>query len=316
MKYKSICLIGHTAPDTDAYASMLVFRDFLIQKFKVKRVDIFADTTEITDYFKPLLNDVTINQYNTQYECAVMMDSPNVERLGRFKDLFLKSKHKVVIDHHVTNNNDGEINIVELVSSTCEIVYKICCAYHFKLSKLNQGRIYAGIITDTNNFTVGEVGSTTLQIASQIATNINRTAIYNHFLASNSFKTMKILSLAIQNATLFEDGKILLTYISPEQAIENNIKPSDYEGIINKLATVNESKLICFIEARDDCFYVSMRSKENYDVSNIAKSNGGGGHKGAAAFVSKESLEDLKPFMLQQLKLELSKTTPENIIIF
>ena len=112
-----------------------------------------------------------------------MMDCPNTDRLGIYKNLFLDAKLKIVIDHHATNNYDGDINIVELCSSTCEIVYNILNSFNFEISKANQGKLYAGLITDTNNFTVGKITNTTFKIASEFTDNINREEIYKAFLS-------------------------------------------------------------------------------------------------------------------------------------
>ena len=39
----SVCLIAHIDPDADALSSMVIMQDFLIEKFKISCVDIFAE---------------------------------------------------------------------------------------------------------------------------------------------------------------------------------------------------------------------------------------------------------------------------------
>ena len=51
-----------------------------------------------------------------------------------------------------------------------------------------------------------------------------------------------------------------------------------------------------------------MRAKKGYDVSTIAKINGGGGHVGAAAFLSHNDLTKIKDDILKQFTTQLSKT--------
>ena len=111
--YKSVCLIGHTSPDADAIASMLVLKSFLNNKFNISHVDIFAECIKPTYGCQVLLGDVKLNPNPIDYDVAIMLDSPNIERLGIYKSLFEKSKLKVVIDHHQTNLYQGDINIVE-----------------------------------------------------------------------------------------------------------------------------------------------------------------------------------------------------------
>ena len=215
---KSVCLLTHINPDADALCSAVVLRSFIMSYFKIPKVDIFAECSILPNNYMDILGKIKINKEPSVYQTAIMLDSPNLERLGIYKALFLKAKTKIVIDHHSTNNLDGEINIVENVSSTCEIIYSILKSFKYNISPENQGKLYAGIITDTNNFTVGNITPLSFKIAGEFSNNINRENIYNHFLANNSLKNMQLLSLAIQNTVTFEHGQIIISHITHEQS--------------------------------------------------------------------------------------------------
>ena len=122
---KSVCLIGHMEPDADALCSMVVLRDFLVRYFNIKAVDLFAECESLPNNYYPILENIKINKPIKNYEVAIMMDTPNIDRLGNYRELFEKAKKKIVIDHHKTNTYSGDINLVEDVSSTCEIVFNI-----------------------------------------------------------------------------------------------------------------------------------------------------------------------------------------------
>ena len=314
---KRICLIGHIEPDPDALASMIVFRDFLINHFKCNQVDIFADCDQVSENLLPILGQTSINTNNIQYDTAIMMDSPNSDRLGCYKDIFEFAKQKIVIDHHVTNTKCGDVNIVEICSSTCEIVCTILKEFKFKISKENQGKLYAGIITDTNNFTVGSISERTFKIASEFSKNIDTSVIHNHFLSNNSLKNMQLLGLAIKNIKTYENNQIIISHITQEEAKKLNANFNDFYGIINHLATINSAKLICFIKPKDDYYYVGMRvRRKGGDVSIIAKEFGGGGHVGAAAFSSNENLEKIENLILSKFKEQLKNTLNEHNKLF
>jgi len=307
---KSVCLIAHIEPDPDAIASMVVLKNFLENKFQVKTVDIFAETKTLTDQLKEILGNLTLNNKPTNYDAAIMMDSPNSKRLGIYEELFNGATQKIVIDHHATNEYSGDINIVEICSSTCEIVYEITKEFKFLLTSAEKGKIYSGIITDTNNFSVGEISSRTFKIVSEIVPYINRDLIYKTFLANTSLKNKQIESLAIKNITAHENEQIIISHISHDEAKNYQIDVHDYDGIINNLAKINTACLICLIESKNGKYYVSMRSKHGLDVSQIAKNNGGGGHTGAAAFTSCDSIENIRTLILNNFKEELKKHKP------
>ena len=304
--YKSICIIGHTSPDADAFASMVVLKNFLKSKFDIS-ADLFAECSKIQFQYRSLLGDNQINLEHSNYDVAFMLDSPNSDRFGCYENLFNDAKLKIVIDHHQTNLFQGDINIVEKQSSTCEIIYEILKHHNYQFTQKDKENIYAGIITDTNNFTVGNFNKKTFEIAGEIVEHIDHEEIYNHLLRNNSLKNMQLLATAIKNISAYEEGSILISHITSEEAHELNAKFDDFIGIINKLATINNSKLVCFIYPKCNDYYVSMRARHGLKVSSIAKENGGGGHDGAAAFLTSNSIEEIKENILQTFK-KLLKT--------
>jgi len=298
-QYKSICLIGHTAPDADALASAVVLRNFLISQFELDAVDIFAECNSVPYSCSNFFENTQLNPTPSAYDVAIMLDSPNTERLGVYKTLFENAKLKIVIDHHQTNLFQGDLNIVEKQSSTCEIVYSILKEFNYEFSKSDMEKIYAGIITDTNHFTVGNFNKKTFAIASEIIDYVNHEEIHNQFFNTNSLKNMQLLSLSIKNITSSNSGQIIISHITHDEAKEYGATFDDFIGIINRLATIRHSLLICFIYPKNNSYYVSMRAKRKLKVSEIAKNHGGGGHDGAAAFLSDLPLTEIEEKILE-----------------
>ena len=314
--HKNICLISHISPDTDALASMLVFRDFLISHFKISCVDMFSESESLSDNYIEMIGNLKLNKKVKQYDVAIMMDSPNTERLGVYKNLFNQAKLKIVIDHHQTNLFEGNINIVEQQSSTCEIVYSIIKHFKHKISIRNQSKIYAGIITDTNNFTVGNFNKKTFKIASEIIDNVDHEKIYSNFLGRNTMKNMQLLSIAINNIKSFNNDNIIISHITHDEATKLNACSEDFIGIVNKISTISNSLLVCFIYPKGDNYYVSLRAKQGLKVSSLAKANGGGGHDGASAYLSNKQLQEIENNVLDSFKNLLKKHRPKPNNIF
>lgn len=314
---KSVCIISHISPDADALSTMIILKEFIKNFFKIEIVDLFAeDYNPSSDYYAEIVGNEMINPQRQNYDTAIMVDAPNYERLGIYKPLFTSASHKIVIDHHATNTYPGDINIVEMCSSTCEILYSILKEYKFKLSKANQGKLYAGIITDTNNFTVGNFNKRTFKIASEVSNNINVSEIYNHFLSNTTLRQMQLISIAIHNLTSFQHGQIIISHITNQDLDKYNARPDDCSVIINKLATISGNKLVCLIYPKENNLYVSMRAKGNLDISMIAKQNGGGGHRGAAAFLSNKPLLEIEKYIMKKFSTILENYIPEKKSLF
>ena len=304
-QYKNVCLITHNEPDADALCSMIVFKNFLSAVFKVN-VDIFAEYTSLPHNYDCLISNQNLNKGDKKYDCAVMMDAPKTDRLGKFETLFLTAPNKLIIDHHATNEFDKIKNFISVVSSTCEIVFDILKHFNFEFSKADYGMTYAGIITDTNNLTVGAINKRTFEIVGECVENVEIYPIYENFLLNNTKLNMQVLAKAIRNAKFYEQGKMIVSHISKLQAKALHITQDCYIGIINKLSTICGAKLVGFIYPKQGQYYVSMRGRGGLDVSIIAKANNGGGHVGASAYLSKLSLSKIKRNLIKQFKTELN----------
>lgn len=297
---KNVCIIGHINADTDALCSMVCLREFLLSTFDHLNIFLATDTDIIQNNYKPIFEGIQLNNMPEDIDTAIAIDCPNISRLGKYAEIFSNSKTKIVIDHHLTNTNFGDINIVESNSSSCEVVYNIMTEYGFKISNQILGRLYAGIITDTMNFTVSNLTDTTYKIASIASKNIDIQSIYDNFLNHNSIINMKLLADSINNLKSYHDGKINISHINKKLVKKLNASFDEYTGIINRLASIQNNLMTCLIEPKENSYYVSMRGKRSYNVGAIAKKYGGGGHAGAAAFDSNLSLKNIQKLILEE----------------
>lgn len=304
---KSVCIIGHLDPDSDALSSMVVFKHFLQNHLNVRNVDLFADTNRISEDCQSILNGEIINPPLNNYNVAIALDSTTLERLGKYQETFLNAQKRFVIDHHKTNTNYGDINIIENSSSTCEIIYSILKAYKYKLTNRDRELIYSGIITDTNNFTTPSLTERTFSTVSEIIEHIDHVSIYENFFAKFSIKNMKLFAKSIENVISLENEKILITYLTKEDLIKENADHNDLVGIVNRIATISGNLLTCFIHPKENNMYVSLRAKKGYDVAQIAKKFNGGGHTGASGFITKLNIEETINIIKQEFIAEIKK---------
>lgn len=304
-KANSVCLISHIHPDVDAIASMTVFKTFLIKKLKVKQVDIFADTDELSNVLQEVIYPHNINPTPSEYDFAIMMDSPNIPRLGKYSTIFTSAKNKIIIDHHEPDTVDCQYKIIETLSSCCELVFKILYAYKFNFTKEIMGKLYAGMITDTNNFSVGAYNSDTLKIAGALLKQIDYHAITKYCFLNNSLNSLKAKAIAINNILALNNNQIIISFIDKETADKNNLTEFDFLGIVKELNSIDTAKLVAFIKPDKDKYYISLRAVPGLDVVKIAKKYNGGGHKGASGILSDLPLDDIIKTITEELQNEL-----------
>ena len=93
-----------------------------------------------------------------------------------------RSKIVINIDHHISNTRFGDINIIDIgSSSTCEMIYSIIKNMGLEINKQIAICIYMGIITDSGNFMYDNVTEKThLVVAELMKTSMNtQDIIYN-----------------------------------------------------------------------------------------------------------------------------------------
>ena len=300
--YKSICIIGHIDPDPDALASMVAMKEFIKSAFGNSDVKLYASFNNLSEENRCILSDEHINSESKDFDLVISLDCPNLPRLGEYSKFFESAKHTIVIDHHDTNTYFGNDNIIDICSSTCEIVYGFFKEYNVYISDKVYERIYTGLITDTMNFTVGAFNENAFTIASECFSHCDTKKIYEYFLGSFSYKNLKMSGVAFGNTERYFDSSVAISHISFEEEMKYNSNSNDYVGIVNHINRIEGLQIACFIYPKGDTYYITMRGKPSIDVGQIAKKFGGGGHAGASGFLSNKSINEIKTDLLTEFK--------------
>jgi len=269
-------------------------KNFLKSKINAE-IDLFASCEDVVANCKHLIENENFNiTPKKQYDLAIAVDSTTSDRLYEYQNLFKTAKSTIVIDHHSTNPKFGDTNIIESTSSTCEIIYKILEFNNYKFTTLDYEFLYSGIITDTGNFTNPSTNEETHVIAGKICKHINISKIYNNFFSNFSLINMKLFAYAINNIKSYQDNKIIISNIPQNILNKYNATNNDLTGIVNRLTQIDNNVLTCFIQPKgNNLNYISLRSKNGYNISIVAKKYGGGGHVGASGFISSLSQDEI-----------------------
>lgn len=318
---KKIAIITHLNPDADAIGSMVALKRIIKRNYDNEQnpvsIDLFAQNENLDEKYLPLLSGVIINTQNfEQYDLAIAVDCADLTRLGEYQNIFNTATDTLSIDHHDTNTKFANNNIVaKRCSSTCEIIYLLLCkVYNLNYSADICSLLYSGIITDTNNLTQN-LGRTTLKAVFELSEkcrqeNVNLESLRDHFFKNNTKEQLDLLSRALSSLSFAEYGKIAMMKIMKSDFANTNTTQDDTLGIVDYACKLSGVEIgVLFIKQDDNTYYVSMRSKNEIDVGEIAKNMGGGGHKNVAAFQTKEddNLTDIKTKLIALCKTELEK---------
>lgn len=299
----SIGICAHVSPDGDALGSSLSL--YLGLKKLGKNVTIYKND-ELPSYLS-FLNGINEMKEldNKIHDVFVVLDSADINRIGYAKDMFLNSKDSFVIDHHRTNEGFGKHNLVlKDYSSTCEIIFEVISDLDIEYDKNMALNTYTGLLTDTNRFMYSSVTSNTLITAAKLyETGFDKDFVIQRLFQSNTLSSLKLTSKVIEKIDLSNGEKLAFVLVNQDMLKETGSNIEEIEDKINLLRDIDTVELACLVkDLGDNKYKVSLRSKRFVDVSEIALSFSGGGHKRAAAFSYNGPYQELKKSLYERFE--------------
>ena len=297
---KSVLIISHKNPDGDTIGAN--FGLHLSLKELGKNVMSYCDS-DIPYEFRFLKNmgvKFTNNLKNIlkdNYDSVVMVDCADSGRVADFDKIKELTKNLINIDHHITNNNFGDFNLVEPEkSSTGEIIFNILKKGNFPINKNIATNLYVAVVTDTGSFRYSNTKPETFLVASELlAYGINAYEVTEKIYESIPYKRILLLKEALNNLYLSENKKVAVMTLKKEVLKKFNASYDDTDGFVNYGRSIDGVEISIFIKEQDNGCKLSFRSKGNIDVSVLSQKFGGGGHKNAAgAFVDFTLEETIK----------------------
>jgi len=300
----SILITSHKRPDGDAVGSVLGLGLALQDSGKNVQM-VLVDG--IPNNFSHLIgSDKISKKVKYDYDISIILDCSELKRIGfMIEEDFIPT---INIDHHITNNNYAEVNLVEVSSpATAEILSNLITKIGLNITAPVAEALLTGLITDTLGFRTCNMHAKTLRIAADLMEKgSDLPTLYRHALLNRSYKAAQYWGAGLSTLKL-EDG-VLWATLSLEDRKRIGYPGRDDADLINVLSTVNEGDVaIIFVEQPKGAVKVSWRAKKGIDVSKIATIFGGGGHKPAAGAEIEGELEFIKSEVITATRKYLNR---------
>jgi bifunctional oligoribonuclease and PAP phosphatase NrnA len=232
------------------------------------------------------------------------VDCANERRIGPDNEPVERPKLVLNVDHHHDNSRFGDVNlVVDESSSTSEIVRDILGELGVGLTPEIAEALYVGLVTDTGRFQYTNTTPKALRLAAELVeTGADVHGIFRHVYETVQFAKLKLLARALERAELFEGGGLVVSYLLKDDFAAVGAEEPYSEGIIDSLRAVEGSEMVALIREpprnEGPARRVSLRSsRDEVDVSAIAREVGGGGHRQAAGFSSELSIDEIVEFL-------------------
>ena len=293
-----ILIVTHLNPDADTISCALALSNFMFEnKIKHKVFNSSNNVPRVIN-FLPKFNKIT-TQIPKFYDLVIYVDCADQRRAG----IELIDNVKIVnIDHHQSNDNFGIINIVDdTKASAAEVLYNFFEQNDLKISKNIAQCLYVGIYDDSIGFTTPRTSQETFQIINKlVSTGISPSAIANNLLRRDSLARYRILPKILDTLELHAQGKVATIYLDENWIQETGASTHECDDVVNMVLNIAIVEVIAYFRVVDSRVRVSLRSKNNIDVSYIAKIFNGGGHKNAAGLsIDTNIINDAKAEVLK-----------------
>ncbi len=296
----SFLIVTHKNPDGDAIGASLALYNVLKRLKKTVYVEIPTKPAYIYDFLDDYKN-IELTSNSKDVEVVIALDSADMQRCGLTKD-YVNEKILINIDHHKTNPLYGDINIVEPEAAAVGcIVWEILKEGNLPIDKKTAEYLYLSILTDTGSFRYSSTGPKTFMIAADLLDK----GVEPWYIASNVYErekpeTYKLLSLVLDTLEFFYDGRIALEYVTIDMFKKTNTTADNTEGFVNYARGIRGVEVgVLLREDESNVFKISMRSKGNVDVSEVATEFEGGGHKNAAGGTIRAPLNEAKKKIIE-----------------
>ena len=301
-KSRYILVVTHINHDADTICSALAISNYFKEnkikyslynksKYIMKKLDFLGNYSKISD------------QIPKFYDLIITLDCANIKRTGL---VFNEGIPIINIDHHVSNDNFGTINLVnEKKASTAEIVFSLFEKNKMKISKQTAECLYVGIYDDSRAFSSSRCDDDIfLTMNKLVSFGAVPSYISSMFLHRDSLAKYRLIPLVLDSLELSFSGEVGIVCLKHEWLIQTGGSHADCTealDMILKIKILNVAVLLS--PTKNQTTKISLRSKRDKKALEIASYFDGGGHNTSAACVINLSNTDaVKQKILKYIK--------------
>jgi phosphoesterase RecJ-like protein len=292
---RDIVITTHRNPDGDAIGASLAMYHYLNELGHTVRV---MAPSEYPDFlaWMPGATDILVFDVHTEQgtewlqraDIIFVLDYNDLERVDRMGEVIAAQNcKKVMIDHHLYPDPFADFMLSDTTaSSTCEMVYDFLQLMgHLNRIDLKIGdSLFTGILTDTGSFRYSTSSKLFRIVADLIDRGVDDVRLQDLIFNSMDEKHLRLLGHCLYNRMeILDEYYTGIITLSKEDYEKYSISRGDTEGIVNFLLKLKNVKLAAFIHEQPTITKLSLRSKGDFSVQEIAKAHfKGGGHKNAS----------------------------------
>ncbi len=291
-----IALACHVSPDGDALGSTLGL-------FHVLRaagrdcVASFPTPFVVAPHYRELPGLellVPPTDFPGDPEVMLTFDCGSMNRLGDLEASAKSAGQLIVIDHHISNDRYGTINVIDPdAAASGSLVHRLIGALGLPLNRDAAVCLYAALVCDTGRFQYDTTTPAVFDMARELVEfDVPVLSLSRSLFEEHRFAYLQLLADVLGRARLVPERRFVWTSVTQHDLQEHDVTMEEVEGLIDIVRRTAEAEVSCVLkEEADGSVRVSLRSLGDVDVRRIAEVEGGGGHRFAAGFSAADSVD-------------------------
>lgn len=282
-------ITSHVNPDGDGVGSILGLAGLLRQlgkSFHVICADPPQDKLGFLHAYDIIETFDEAMRGKISFDAAIIIDSPHMERVGETVTLLKKDAKILVIDHHISCENFGTVNLVLPEAAASAQIVAMLYDELGKIFDANSAEaLYVGLSIDTGRFRFSNVTPAVFKLAARLVEAGAVPDILADLLYYNDPIETKIgLAKVIESIELHNGGKAATAWLDYAFMSSEIGKKIDDEGFVNQPLTIKGVETAFLIREKEKGkLRISLRSRTDaVDVNKLAEQFGGGGHARAS----------------------------------
>ena len=241
---------------------------------------VFCHAEEVPSYLRWMLPEEIFRELPQGHDLLVV-DTSRPERAG--VPVPEAGGARLNLDHHEDNPFYAEVNLVNpRAAASAEIVADLYIELGVPIDKEAAEAIYAGIRTDTGDFRFRNISARAHElVADLLRAGVVPAEVHERINRRGSLEQLRIVGVSLANAERY--GEVLISTVDNADYERTGAGELDSKEAIDQLRSVAGVDVVAHLREVPEGTKGSLRS-ERFDVGEIARLFGGGGHKLAAGY--------------------------------
>ena len=306
-----IAFLAHESPDGDCIGSALGMAHILRQLGK-DCVPACADAAPQNLSFLPGIEMLQQSLSDEFFDLVIALDAGELRRFGRLYEdhkHFLDSAKILNIDHHLSSDGCGQVNIIDTkAAATAELIVLFQLQAGLPLNKDAALCLLTGVITDTSSFQFTNTTPRTFEVAATLlrAGAIPETVVQPIY-RTRPLAQVRFQAMILAHAQTSCGGRLIWSQATSAILTAAGATPEMDDNTSGLLRDVEGVQVAAFFKSYDDpkITRLSLRCAAPYNAAEICQrvSNGlGGGHARAAGATFHLPIEEATNLVLAELE--------------